>query len=169
MRSQRCVDGMRFVSHGPVCVMHEATRASRLFPAIIIIAVILRLVLVALLPIQSLTQMVHDDALFVNHAFFIAHGQWLGPYNQTTLIKGAGYPLFIAACSLMHLPLKLAEHGVYSAACIAMFFALLPVIASSRARLILFLVLLFNPMMLDNNMNRALREGLYSAQTLLAL
>ncbi len=38
----------------------------------------------------------HDDTLFVGLALSILQGNWLGDYNQFTLMKGSGYPLFIA-------------------------------------------------------------------------
>ena len=39
----------------------------------------------------------HDDLLFVQHAAHIAAGNWLGPYDELTLVRPPGYPLFIAA------------------------------------------------------------------------
>jgi hypothetical protein len=44
----------------------------------------------------------HDDHLFIQLAEYLVNGDWLGPYNQLTLAKGAAYPLFIAARSASH-------------------------------------------------------------------
>jgi hypothetical protein len=138
---------------------------TRIFLAIIVAAIVVRLVLVATLPMQAMTQMAHDDALFVHQAASIAQGQWLGTYNETTLIKGPGYPLFIAACDLIRFPLKLAEHLLYIGFCLMLLIALKPAIGSPRTRLIIFVVVLFNPMTVDSWMNRTLRESIYPAQT----
>ena len=41
-----------------------------------------------------------DDYLYVRIAGYLAHGQWLGPFDQYTLLKGPAYPAFIAAMCL---------------------------------------------------------------------
>src|SRR3954471_132435 len=38
----------------------------------------------------------HDDMLFVKLGGYLAEGKWLGPYDQFTLMKGPGYPAFLA-------------------------------------------------------------------------
>src|ERR1700681_4912126 len=38
----------------------------------------------------------HDDTLFVKLGRYLAEGKWLGPFDQSTLMKGPGYPLFLA-------------------------------------------------------------------------
>src|SRR5689334_1498626 len=38
----------------------------------------------------------HDDTLFMLLGRYLANGDWLGPYNQFTLMKGPGYPAFLA-------------------------------------------------------------------------
>jgi len=37
----------------------------------------------------------HDDGLYIRLGQFLANGRWLGPYDQLTLWKRAGYPLFL--------------------------------------------------------------------------
>ena len=60
------------------------------------------------IPVQAEAGAIHDDALFVRLATHVAAGDWLGPYDQLTLAKGAGYPVFIALAWLAGIPLKLA-------------------------------------------------------------
>ena len=56
----------------------------------------------------------HDDGLYISHAHYIASGHWLGPYSQFTLMKGPGYPLFLALISLTGIPLALAHSVLYA-------------------------------------------------------
>ena len=64
-------------------------------------------------PVVGYAHAGHDDELFLRLAEYIVNGQWLGPYSQFTLMKGCGYPLFIAGVFKLGLPLPLAEHSFY--------------------------------------------------------
>lgn len=55
----------------------------------------------------------HDDALFLRLARNVGQAQWLGPYDQMTLAKGAFFPLFLLLGKASGLPLKLVEHLLY--------------------------------------------------------
>jgi hypothetical protein len=74
-----------------------------------------------------------DDAHYAKLASRLLDGQWLGPYDQLTLSKGPGYPLFIAGAYKAHIPLKLAEHMVHLLAAATVGAALAKV---SRSRLL---------------------------------
>jgi hypothetical protein len=107
-----------------------------------------------------------DDALFVRLAQYLAAGQWLGPYTHLTLVKGMFFSLFIAASSVVGLPLKVCEQGVYLAA--AGLTALL-VVRLTRNRwlgLALFALLAFDPVMWHRDLARVVREGLYVSLSL---
>ena len=43
---------------------------------------------------------VHDDEFFMSKGLNLAEGHWFGPYSQFTLMKGPGYPAFLAAREL---------------------------------------------------------------------
>ncbi|MGA7280045.1 MAG: hypothetical protein WBW79_19070, partial [Desulfocapsaceae bacterium] len=60
----------------------------------------------------------HDDLLFVSQAHDILGGNWLGTYNQLTLIKGPFYPLFIALSYYLNIPLLLSQQLLYLSACV---------------------------------------------------
>ena len=57
--------------------------------------------------------MVYDDAYFARSAGHLLEGNWLGPHDMVTLSKGPTYPLFIVGAYQLHVPLKLAEHGLH--------------------------------------------------------
>jgi len=87
----------------------------------------------------------HDDYLFVRLARHILSGEWLGPYNQLTLVKGPVYPLFIAVVHHMGIPLQLAQHLLYSIFCVLAIVALRPLVRQQWPFMIVFFFLLFNP------------------------
>ena len=50
-----------------------------------------------------------DDAGYLRLAASLARGDWLGPYDQFTLIKGPGYPAWVALVSWSGLSLSFAQ------------------------------------------------------------
>jgi hypothetical protein len=112
----------------------------------------------------------HDDRLFIELAQHIVRGEWLGPYNELTLAKGPFYPLFIAAAFLAGVPLFLAQHVFYAAACGLFTRALRPAIKSAGTRLAAYSLLLWNPMTYDlPGMGRVLRQQVYGPLALMIL
>ena len=87
-------------------------RHARMLLVILFAAATVKLFLVLNLPIQIWPYAVHDDGLFMRLATNIASGHWLGEFNQFTLMKGPGYPLFLAVTSLSSLPLS-ATHALF--------------------------------------------------------
>ena len=112
----------------------------------------------------------HDDTLFLRLAAHICQFEWLGPYNQLTLIKRPVYPLFIAAVHAVGLPLLFAQHLAYALACLLLVQALAPLVAGRVQRLSLFTLILFMPMLFAAYpCARVLRAMLSTALTLLVL
>jgi hypothetical protein len=87
----------------------------------------------------------HDDYLFVKLAKHILNGDWLGPYDQVTLVKGPVYPLFIAFGNLLGIPLLLFQHLLYSGICVVAIMAFRPLLRKQWLFLFIFFFLLFNP------------------------
>lgn len=108
-----------------------------------------------------------DDRLFLELARHLVHGEWLGPYSELTLAKGPFYSLFIAGAFLVGVPLFLAQHLFYAAACALFARALRPAL-STGARLAVYLLLLWNPMTFDGpGMGRVLRQQVYGPLALM--
>ena len=101
---------------GPV-LSSARIRDDRIFFWWIILLIIARLWLLESQDFLA-TYTPHDDYLFVKLAKHILSGEWLGPYNQVTLVKGPVYPLFIAMAHHTALPLLLVQHLLYSMFCI---------------------------------------------------
>lgn len=110
----------------------------------------------------------HDDRLFLKLANRMLEGQWLGVYDQFTLIKGPAYSAFIAATVAVGLPLPLAQHLLYLLACWLIVRAVRPLLPDDRWALGLFLLLLWQPMSFEGPaMARVLRQNLYTPCTML--
>lgn len=109
----------------------------------------------------------HDDRLFLLLAKSLLRGEWLGPYNHFTLIKGPMYPLWIAGVFLTGIPLIPAQHLLYAAACAVFVLAIRPLLPRPWLALLLFAVLLFNPVTCEAFVHgRILRQNIYHSLTL---
>jgi hypothetical protein len=109
----------------------------------------------------------HDDGLFVQLARSLLDGNWLGAYDERSLIKGMAYPLFIALCHIAGLPVKLAEHMLYLGAGLWLALVAGRLLRSRAAALALFALIAFNPAPFLPDMARILREGFYGSLGLL--
>ena len=107
------------------------------------------------------TYTTHDDYLFIRSAKYILSGEWLGPFDQVTLIKGPIYPLFIAAVHHTGIPLLFAQQLLYSLFCVFAIVAIRPLCEQRWPFMVIFFLLLFNPFMyLYPASGRAFRLGL---------
>jgi hypothetical protein len=140
-----------------------AGRAARI--ALVATLVAASLWLSAGLPLVALADFVHDDALYVKLGGHLARAEWLGPYDESTLAKGPGFPFFVALAYRAHLPLLLAGRLSFAAASGLFVVALLPLFRGRGVPLLLFAALLFNPVVVT----RAAREIFYPSLTLLTL
>jgi hypothetical protein len=118
-------------------------------------------------PLAVIPRFVHDDGLFMKLGQYLAEGRWLGPYDQFTLIKGPGYPGFLAISQWVGLPVSLAHALFHCFAVTAFVVALHRFIGSFLLSGFLFALLLWHPVLLT--LHRVLREQIYSGQVLLIL
>lgn len=133
----------------------------------IAIAVLFKLWLVEAQHLTAIGNALYDDRLFVDIATSLTAGNWLGTYNCAILAKGPVYPIWIAMVSFTGIPLLLAQHLFYIAACSLAVFAVGPLVNGRAGRATLFMVLLFNPMSFEHGlMTQVIREGIYPALTL---
>ncbi|RZF30748.1 hypothetical protein EVC45_04605 [Paraburkholderia sp. UYCP14C] len=144
-------------------------RSVRVIAALYTIVALLSLWLKQAFPAWILGNAVFDDELFRRQAEYLFAGQWLGPYDKLTLIKGMFYPLFIAASAWIGLPLKIAEHFLYLAVCLL---TAKYVERKSENRLwglLTFAVLAFNPVFWTPSLARVIREAIYLSLSLAVL
>ena len=115
-----------------------------------------------------MTELIHDDRLFMDQGRSILAGDWLGPFHELTLAKGPTFSLFLAASAASGWSLQfnvLLFHGV---ACSVFVFAVSPWVAKPGWRLLLFTALLFDPHSMSAELiSRVLRSAIHPALTLL--
>jgi len=115
-------------------------------------------------PISILANAVHDDALFISHGRLLSTGHWFGPFSQFTLMKGPGYPAFLALSAWSGLPLSITE-AIFNCIAVAAFSWVILRLSGSRVlTLAIFVLVLWNPGLLQQ---RVLREAIYPGQLLL--
>jgi len=147
--------------------VRRAPAAGRRKALLALLAVtVLKLWLVAVQPLYACSSL-PDDVAFLRLGASIASGQWLGSYDQYTLIKGPVYPAFLAWVAALGAPLLLSQQLVYALACAAFALALRPLAHSRTALVGLYLLLLLDPASFAGDQQRVAREGIYPAETLL--
>lgn len=116
------------------------------------------------MPVSIYTTAGHDDALFMNHAYKIIKGEWLGNYSQMTLVKGVGYSLFLAVNSIIGIPITLSIAFFYAFSCWLLTNILIRLKLPALAGLSLFTLMLFHPEVLPT---RIIRDNIYPSLSLI--
>ncbi|HSU31175.1 MAG TPA: hypothetical protein VLJ11_08055 [Bryobacteraceae bacterium] len=142
-----------------------SSRALITLSVIAFISAILYAVLQVNVPFSLQPGAPHDDGLFIQHARGIAAGKWLGPYSQYTLMKGVGYPLFLAAVSFLRLPVPLVQALFFTFSVYLLSLVTLYVFQSGVFSILLFETVLWN---FGPETERILREGIYGSQFLVS-
>jgi len=109
------------------------------------ILIISRLILSIRLPSYIKSNMPHDDGWLVSHAVHILKGDWLGPYDQYTLIKGAFSPMLMALSAKIGVSFSGFNSALYCLACVVFVVAIRPIIKNPWLQILLLSILLFNP------------------------
>lgn len=129
---------------------------------------LLRVLLSSRLPSYILPDMPHDDGWVISRAMYILKGQWLGPYDQFTLIKGAFAPLLLAFSGAAGVSFSTVNTVMYCFACVVFIIAVRPIIRNPLLQFLLFAVLLFNPISYAlDTYQRVYRNGIGQWQILL--
>ena len=125
-----------------------------------------KLWLVAALPLFALGDARYDELVFLQAAESLLRGDWLGHYDSLTLIKGPGYPLWLALNYLLGVPLLVSQQALYLAAGLWLVAGLQRLHPRLHgAWLLLYAVYALNPMLTT----QLLRDGLYPTLTIALL
>ena len=109
----------------------------------------------------------HDDGYFIRMASNIASGQWLGAFDHYTLMKGPGYPVFVAITSLYGLPIT-AAHAIFHILTICIFsYSVLILTRSLNFFYFSFIFLILIPASFHPEINRVIRDQIYWGQTII--
>ncbi|MBJ6982590.1 hypothetical protein [Luteimonas sp. MC1572] len=128
---------------------------------------LLFIALVHHLPVSILAGASYDDAWFWQRAEGIAAGRWLGAFDHMTLIKGSGYPLFLAASHVLGLPATTMQAVLYALACLLLGGAVYRMSGRPLLAMLLVIALQWHPAALG--WNRVIRDNIGGAQILIAL
>lgn len=144
-----------------------ADAQARLAMAVALLSALAYMVVASNLPVAIFGGAGHDDAWFWQRADAIANGSWLGRYDQYTLMKGSGYPLFLAVVHLLGVPLTVAQALLYAIACLLLGHAVYRIGGRPWPALLMVLAMQWHPAALS--WNRVLRDNVSAAQVLLVL
>lgn len=86
--------------------MKKITKEKLIIVTVILLS-LFRIGLTLKLPLAIYTDQLYDDALLFKYAESILAGNWLGEYNNLTLVKGISYPIFIVLGQLLFMPYTL--------------------------------------------------------------
>ncbi len=120
-------------------------------------------------PLSILAYLGLDDALFMKLGEHLANGQWLGPYDHATLVKGPGYPFFLAINNWLGISISLSTALFHCAAVTLFVAAVRKFIRSDFLSGLLLPMLLWHPLSLSGDLQRVFRDNIYYAQVLLFL
>lgn len=118
------------------------------------------------LPLLAFPEQVYDDGLMVKLAKNIVQGKWLGVYDSNTLIKGAGFPIFLALLKSFNISYIFAMNIFYVLACMYFIYSIKDDIKSKIIKIIIFSIMLFNPIAsAEYTFQRVYRNGIGVFQT----
>ena len=110
-----------------------------------------------------------DDEMQVLLSNSMAAGQWLGPWSDTILSKGPGYPAFLVVAHDLGLNPMMAAQGVYLAGATLLALGVLALVRSRILVGLLYVALAMNPAMFGAPSSRVYRESLTGALAILVL
>jgi hypothetical protein len=138
---------------------------ARRYTWIVVLALsVLYLSLATHAPVSVLANASDDDQWAYLRALSLAKGHWFGRYSQLTLMKGPGYPLFLAGNFLIGVPVTLTQALFHIAASLLFARAVFGLAGSRLLGGAVFLLLLFHPAALPV---RLIRDDIYLDQALL--
>ena len=101
--------------------------------------------------------------MFVKEALSILDNRWLGPYDDITLSKGIFGILFLVSANILGISYLTFSQIFYFLACISVIHMLNNFIKNKKILLIIYLVLLFNPISFSDAFSFVYREGVYTS------
>ncbi len=114
-----------------------------------------------------MTELVHDDRLFMDQGRSILAGDWLGPFHELTLAKGPSFSIFLALSAASGWPLQFNVLLFHAMACGALVLAVSPWVTQPGWRILLFALLLLDPQSMSAELiGRVLRSSVHPALTL---
>ena len=139
------------------------------FPIIVVIAIVVKHIITINLPMNLRDSVGADEYLMLYQAENLVKGNYLGPYDYLTLVKGIGFPVFLACAFKLGLSYLSLYSIYYSVACLVALIPIRRMVKNKVLLLVVFLGLLFCPATLDDNVQLVYRNMLIVPQSLFLL
>ncbi len=140
---------------------------SKIYWGLILVFSVFYLILAVNTPLSLIVWQRYDDMLFINHAQSLTEGRWLGQFSELTLIKGPGYPFFLALNYWIGLPISFTQALLRCIAFAMLALLIVKVSKSYLLALLVFLIALWDPRILE--LSRILRGTIYPSQAVLVI
>ena len=108
-----------------------------------------------------------DDLLYARGADSIVEGRWLGHYDENTLVKMPGFPLFLAALRLGGIPFQLGRELLWITACLVLYRTTRRLGLGRATALLVFGATLWHPASTWSLSTLLVRETIHHSQLLL--
>ena len=112
---------------------------------IFILITIIRFTISFNLPSLYINNLKYDDKLMINLLDSLLRGNYLGEYCSFTLIKGTIFPLIMYYSTILHLSYSSFFTFIYILSCIYFISSIKELINNKKVLLIIYILLLFNP------------------------
>lgn len=150
--------------------MEKDKKNTLLFWLFVIGLAMIKQFLVYDLPIYAISNALPDDGLMVYLAENLRNGQWLGNYQKMTLVKGIGYPLFLAVSNRLPLSYLSISSIFYTVSVLCMVYGVKPLFKTYKSLAVLYTVLLFSPVASALfTFQRVYRNSISAAQVLMII
>ena len=107
----------------------------------------------------------HDDLLGISIAQDILNGNWLGSWNNRTLLKPPGYSYFLVLCHYLHITPHVALHILYILVSLYFIYVISLILKSRFSALLsvcFFAFLILNPFLFTQDFSRIYRLTLHT-------
>ena len=139
---------------------------------IIIVSIItlIKFLITYKLPSFYISNLVYDDGLMIHQLTSLLNGNYLGNYTSFTLIKGIIFPLFLFLTKSIHLSYSSMLSILYILSCMYFTKSLDKIVKDKKILIIIYAVLLFNPISFSSELfQRLYRNSLSSIELLFFL
>lgn len=137
------------------------------FITAILVLSIVRFLFTYKLPSFYLYAMNYDDGLMTDQTLNLLAGKYLGVYDYKMLVKGPVFPLVLFIFKLYKLNYSTAFSLLYIIACIYFIYSLKYIIKNKKYLIIIFAILLFNPVTYSSDLFQRLYRNSISIIELL--
>ncbi len=137
------------------------------FSILIVIMFSIRFLLSFNMPSFIIRNLRFDDMLMISQSNSLLFGNYLGAYDETTLIKGPMFSLLITFSRLINISYSVTFTILYLLVCAYFFVALRKIVDNKKVLIIIYAFILFNPVTYSSDLFQRLYRNTISITELL--